>query len=63
VSRLTETWKLGRVLRLNLPFAEANKAFAGELGVEGTPTFVLFDASGQELRRWAGKAPAVEELP
>ena len=36
---------------------------ARELGVERTPTFILFDTSGGEVGRWVGSPPAQEELP
>jgi hypothetical protein len=60
---LTRSWTFGRIVRLNLLLARANEAFARELGVERTPTYVLFDAAGQEVKRWVGRVPAAAELP
>lgn len=62
VGRITETWTAGRTLRLNLAI-EANKDFAESLKVTDTPTFILFDASGEEQQRWVHDAPIVAELP
>jgi hypothetical protein len=62
VSRIAEEWKTGRVLRLNT-VSEVNRQYADHIGVTDTPTFILFDSSGQELRRWSREAPTVAELP
>jgi len=62
VSRLQNQWTFGRVLRLNI-LSTVNKEYAKTIGVERTPTFLLFDAQGQELRRWLDKAPRLDELP
>jgi hypothetical protein len=62
VSRVAETWKTGRVLRLNTA-SEVNKRYAEQIGVTDTPTFVLLDPSGRELRRWTREVPAAAELP
>jgi hypothetical protein len=40
-----------------------NKQFAEQIGVTDTPTFILFDSSGQQVRRWSREAPKVAELP
>lgn len=40
----------------------AIRQFAYEVGFEATPTFILFDAQGNELRRWVGRAPGLAEL-
>jgi hypothetical protein len=63
VSRISEQWSSGRVLRLNLPRSEVNRQYAETLGATTTPTFILFDASGNEQRRWVEEAPALQELP
>ena len=62
MSRLAEQWKSGRVLRLNTA-NEVNKHYAEQIGVANTPTFILFDAAGGEIRRWSSEAPTVMELP
>ena len=66
-------WKAGRVLRLNMVIGRRGFAasdgpgpvddMARELGVERTPTFILFDASGDEVGRWVDSPPTREELP
>jgi hypothetical protein len=43
--------------------SDVNKQYAEQAGVETTPTFILFDASGRELRRWVGEAPGLGDLP
>jgi hypothetical protein len=64
VSGLTDSWKAGRILRLNLFFSETvNDRFAKEMKVERTPTYILFDAQGEEVKRWVDKAPALADLP
>ena len=55
-------WKSGRVLRLNT-WSEVNKKYADGVGVMNTPTFILYDQLGQEVRRWHGAAPDIGELP
>lgn len=62
VSRIADTWTIGRTVRLNMAI-EVNKAYAESLGVTDTPTFILFDALGREQKRWLGEAPPLEELP
>lgn len=62
VSRLAQRWTTGRTLRLNM-VSEINKAYATQLGVVNTPTFILFNAAGQEVRRWLDVAPDIEDLP
>jgi hypothetical protein len=63
VSGLTDSWKAGRILRLNISFEKASGEFAKEMKVERTPTYVLFNAKGEEVKRWVDKAPALAELP
>ena len=62
MSRIAEEWKTGRVLRLNT-VSEVTKQYADQIGVTDTPTFILFDPSGRELRRWSREAPTMAELP
>jgi hypothetical protein len=50
------------VVRLNLA-SEVNRQWAERVGVTDTPSFVLFNRSGKELRRWTSQAPAPSELP
>jgi thioredoxin-related protein len=59
---LTEEWKDGRVLRLNILVNAANMAYYEKLGVKETPMFILFDGRGKEIKRWAGAAPGTHEL-
>jgi thioredoxin-related protein len=63
VSRLTEEWKNGRIIRVNLTFSKVNKEYAERLNVNVTPTFILFDAKGKEEGRWTSKVPTAGELP
>ena len=63
VSRLTGSWTAGRILRLNMLLDETNQRFAEEVHVERTPTYILFDAAGQEVKRWVGELPELAELP
>ena len=62
MSRLADEWKTGRVMWLNTE-SEVTRAYAEQIGVADTPTFILFDPSGQELRRWSREAPTLAELP
>ncbi|MGD9148506.1 MAG: hypothetical protein PVI80_23285 [Anaerolineae bacterium] len=61
VDGLERDWDTGQVLRLE--FTEpAVRAFGEQVGFEITPTFILYDGDGQEVRRWVGSPPALEEL-
>ena len=61
VDGLERDWKAGRVLRLE--FTEpAVRAFSEQVGFETTPTFILYDGTGRELRRWVGSPPGLGEL-
>jgi hypothetical protein len=44
-------------------FEKASEQFAREMKVERTPTYILFNAQGQEVKRWMDKAPALADLP
>ncbi|MFZ2361000.1 MAG: hypothetical protein WA040_16775 [Anaerolineae bacterium] len=61
VQRLERDWSEGRVVALDI-MKPAIRQFAYEVGFEATPTFILFDAQGNELRRWVGRAPGLAEL-
>ena len=54
-------WTAGRIIRLNT-VSPVNRAYADSLGVTDTPTFILFDATGHEQRRWLKEAPTLAEL-
>jgi thioredoxin-related protein len=62
VDRLEQDWTAGRVMRVDV-LTPAGRAFADRHAFQGTPTFVLFDANGNEVRRWQGSPPALSELP
>jgi thioredoxin-related protein len=62
VSGIAENWKSGRVVRLNT-ISEVTKKYAEKINVKDTPTFILFDAEGKEVRRWQREAPKLAELP
>jgi thioredoxin-related protein len=63
VSRLTGDWKTGRIIRVNLTVNKVNKDYAEQRNVEMTPTFILFDTTGREVRRWTSTVPEIGELP
>jgi hypothetical protein len=61
VDGLGRDWPEGRVLRLE--FTEpAVRAFGEQVGFEVTPTFILYDGQGQEVERWVGRAPSLDQL-
>lgn len=62
VQRLDEEWTDGRIVTLDVMDAQIRQ-FGDQVGFEVTPTFILFDAAGNELQRWVGRAPALRELP
>jgi hypothetical protein len=39
------------------------RTFGQQIGFETTPTFVLYDGNGHEMRRWVGSPPSLDELP
>lgn len=51
----------GRVLLLDMA-NPGTCAFGAEVGFQLTPTFILFDAQGNEVKRWQGRPPPVSEL-
>lgn len=61
VDRLKEDWTTGQVLRVDI-LSAAGREFANRHGFEATPTFVLFDAAGTEVKRWRGQPPELSEL-
>lgn len=61
VSGLSEMWTTGRIIRLNT-VSQVNRQYAKSLGVTDTPTFILFDSTGREHRRWQKEAPMLTEL-
>ncbi|MEA3337058.1 MAG: hypothetical protein U9R25_14200 [Chloroflexota bacterium] len=61
MQRLEDQWTDGRVVTLDVMDPQIRR-FAEDVGFEVTPTFILYDAQGNELNRWVGKAPALEEL-
>ena len=61
VKRLDEDWTAGKIVTLDVMDPQIRE-FGDEVGFEVTPTFILFDAMGNELRRWVGRAPAVDDL-
>jgi hypothetical protein len=60
VDRLPAEWKTGRVLRVDI-LTPLGREFARQHDFVGTPTFVLFDGQGQEIKRWQ-RPPSVSEL-
>ncbi len=62
MSRLEENWKTGQVIKLDM-LNPATRAFGSEVGFQLTPTFILFDGAGKELKRWRTMPPELSELP
>jgi hypothetical protein len=61
VDGLERDWQEGWVLRL--AFTEpAVQAFGQKVGFEVTPTFILYDGQGQEVGRWVGSPPGLDQL-
>ena len=61
VDGLERDWEAGRVLRLEVTDPPV-RAFGEQVGFETTPTFILYDGTGRELRRWIGSPPGLDEL-
>lgn len=49
------------MIRLDI-LSDVGREFGRAHGFQFTPTFILFDGAGNELRRW-NRPPALEELP
>ena len=62
MQRLDEEWTAGTVVTLDVMDSRIRE-YGDSVGFEVTPTFILFDAAGNEVQRWVGRAPALEELP
>lgn len=62
MQRLDEEWTAGAVVTLDVMDGQIRE-YGDSVGFEVTPTFILFDAAGNELQRWVGRAPALRELP
>lgn len=62
MDRISAKWESGRVLQLNMSYPVVQD-YASQLNVERTPTFILFDRQGQEMQRWVGSPPDLDELP
>jgi thioredoxin-related protein len=60
VDRLQSDWKTGRVLRVDI-LTPIGREFARRHDFVGTPTFVLFDSQGKEVKRWP-RPPSLSEL-
>lgn len=61
MQRLEREWTDGKVVTLDVMDPQIRQ-FGAEVGFEVTPTFILFDAQGDEVQRWVGRAPSLEEL-
>jgi hypothetical protein len=60
VRRIEEEWTTGQVLLLDMANPGARE-FGAQVGFEFTPTFILYDAQGNEVQRWR-RAPQLSEL-
>ncbi len=60
MDRLQAEWHSGQVLRVDI-LNPIGREFARRHAFVGTPTFVLFDGAGQEIKRWQSP-PALSEL-
>ena len=58
---LEREWTAGHVIRVNV-LTPGGRAFAERHGFQATPTFVLFDDQGNQVRRWVGRPPQLSEL-
>lgn len=59
--RIEEEWTAGQVLLLDMA-NPGTREFGAQVGFEFTPTFILYDAQGNEVQRWR-RPPALSELP
>jgi hypothetical protein len=62
VSRIEEAWTAGQVLLLDMA-NHGTRDYGAQVGFQFTPTFILYDAAGDEVRRWQGRPPELAELP
>jgi thioredoxin-related protein len=60
VDKLQTDWRTGQVLRVDI-LTPVGREFARQHDFVGTPTFVLFDGTGREIKRWQ-QPPSVSEL-
>ena len=61
MQRLDEEWTAGRVVTLDVMDTRIRE-YGDSVGFEVTPTFILYDAAGSEVRRWVGHTPTLGEL-
>jgi thioredoxin-related protein len=61
VDRLEQDWTTGQIVRVDV-LSSVGREFANRHDFQGTPTFVLFDGAGNEVQRWRGRPPELEEL-
>jgi hypothetical protein len=59
VDSLQAEWKTGHVLRVDI-LTPVGREFARQHDFVGTPTFVLFDSQGKEIKRWQAPPPLSE---
>ena len=60
MDKLQANWMTGRVLRVDI-LTPIGREFARQHDFVGTPTFVLFDGTGREIKRWQ-QPPSLSEL-
>lgn len=61
MKRLEKQWDEGQLVTLDVLDPQI-RDFADQVGFEVTPTFILFDGQGNEVRRWVGRVPDAGEL-
>ena len=61
VDRLEQDWTTGQIVRVDI-LTPVGREFADQHAFQGTPTFVLFDGTGNEVRRWRGRPPELKDL-
>ena len=52
---------MGTIVTLDIMDPEIRE-FGEQVGFEVTPTFILFDTDGREVKRWVGRAPTLGDL-